>query len=342
MRALLISVLVLTTCTTQPNSAASPTPTPTSSPTATPTPTSSPTPTPSPIALPSFAQLSAPSGTVVWALVGGTRLFRSSDRGDRWIERSLPFGVANAEVAFSDGQTGDLLRDHGLLLSTASPATQCQSQVAAIWQTSDGAGQWQKVSSTGIADAMCKSGLASIDATHALFTAWTYNTAPVVYRTADAGQSWQPSTALPDPPGFTTQSVGIALRTGRPRAFGSIVLVDAVGLGLASGEATHYVFRSTDSGASWTYASTAPISNTTVAFLSAARWVQIGPPGESKQTLDGGAVWLSYTTDYSQAAPIAPDLVFGDAAVGYATVRGGITRTTDGGAHWTTIKTPGT
>jgi photosystem II stability/assembly factor-like uncharacterized protein len=34
--------------------------------------------------------------------------------------------------------------------------------------------------------------------------------------------------------------------------------------------------------------------------------------------------------------------VFGDANVGYATVRGSIQRTTDGGAHWTAIKTPGT
>jgi len=49
-----------------------------------------------------------------------------------------------------------------------------------------------------------------------------------------------------------------------------------------------------------------------------------------------------YTTDYSQAAPIAPQIVFGDAMVGYATVRGEIQRTTDGGAHWTKIKTPGT
>ena len=189
---------------------------------------------------------------------------------------------------------------------------------------------------------MCKSGLASADPTHALFTAWSRDAAPLIYRTADGGQTWKASTQLPDPPGFTTQSVGIALRPGRPRAFGSIVIVDAVGLGLASGQATRYVFRSTDSGASWRYASTAPISEATVSYLTAARWVQIGPPGGSKQTLDGGAVWQSYTTDYSQAAPIAPDVVFGDATVGYATVRGAIQRTTDGGAHWTTIKTPGT
>jgi photosystem II stability/assembly factor-like uncharacterized protein len=60
------------------------------------------------------------------------------------------------------------------------------------------------------------------------------------------------------------------------------------------------------------------------------------------ETTDGGASWHAYTSDYSQAAPIAPEVVFGDANVGYATVRGEIQRTTDGGARWSKIKTPGT
>jgi photosystem II stability/assembly factor-like uncharacterized protein len=271
----------------------------------------------------------------VWAFVGGTRLFRSSDRGDTWVERSTPPTLVSTEFAFADDR-------NGLLLSTGAATSDCQTQTVLIGKTVDGAATWQRVEATGIADAMCKSGLTSIDATHALFTAWSYNSAPVVYRTADAGQSWQPSRVLPDPPAFTTQSVGIALRTGRPRAFGSIVLVDAVGLGLATGEATHYIFRSTDGGATFAYASTVPTTEGSVAFVTAARWLLIGTPNASKQTLDGGAVWQSYTTDYSQAAPVAPDVIFGDATVGYATVRGSIQRTTDGGAHWTAIKTPGT
>jgi photosystem II stability/assembly factor-like uncharacterized protein len=85
-----------------------------------------------------------------------------------------------------------------------------------------------------------------------------------------------------------------------------------------------------------------PTGEGSVAFVTAARWLVIGTPNASQQTVDGGASWQPYPTDYSQAAPIAPDVVFGDANVGYATVRGAIQRTTDGGAHWTTIKTPGT
>jgi photosystem II stability/assembly factor-like uncharacterized protein len=336
MRALFLLVLVLTACTTQPNAATSQTPSPTASATATPTqtPTSSPTPSPSPIALPSFAQLSAPSTNVVWVLVGGTRLFRSSDRGDTWIERSLPAGVTNTEVAFSDGQTGDLLRDHGLLLSTASPATQCQGQMATIWQTSDGAGQWQKVSSTGIADAMCKGGLAVADASHAFFTTKSPNAGSLIYRTVDAGATWTASATLPIPPNLASHgALGVQI-TSRPRGFGSVVLV-AGGAGQ-----TKDVFRSTDGGATFAYASNVAADGT-VAYATATRWLDIGP-SSVMETTDGGATWHPFTTDYSQAAPVAPEIVFGDAQVGYATVRGAIQRTTDGGAHWTTIKTPGT
>jgi photosystem II stability/assembly factor-like uncharacterized protein len=60
------------------------------------------------------------------------------------------------------------------------------------------------------------------------------------------------------------------------------------------------------------------------------------------ETGDSGAGWHPFTTDYAQAPPIAPEIVFGDGRVGYATVRGAIQRTLDGGAHWTGIKTPGT
>ena len=331
MRALLLLVLVLTACTTQPNAATSPTPSPTASPTATPiqTPTNAPTASPSPISLPSIAQLSAPSGTIVWALVAGTRLFRSSDRGDTWAERSVPPGLANIEVSFADDTSG-------LLLSTSSPATQCQTQTVSMWKTANGAASWQQVAATGIADAMCKRGLASADTTRALFAAYSPNAAPLVYRTADGGATWAASQRLPDPPGFTTQG-GIALVPGRPRAFGSVVLLDT-----ADGrQQAKYVFRSTDSGATWTYASKTTFEGA-IAFVTASRWLLLIAPGYSMETTDSGASWHASSSDYSQAAPTSPEVVFGDATVGYATVRGAIQRTTDGGTHWTTIKTPGT
>ena len=111
---------------------------------------------------------------------------------------------------------------------------------------------------------------------------------------------------------------------------------------MSPGQSTHYTYRSSDGGVTWAYASTAPVQMAGIAFVTATRWLQVAAPGESKETTDAGATWHPFTTDYQQAAPIAPTIVFGDAQVGYATVRGAIQRTTDGGAHWTSIRTPGT
>lgn len=77
-------------------------------------------------------------------------------------------------------------------------------------------------------------------------------------------------------------------------------------------------------------------------FLSSSRWLELIVPGPWTETTDGGATWHPFTSDYQQAAPIAPQIVFGDANVGYATVRGTLQRTIDGGAHWTALRTPGT
>jgi photosystem II stability/assembly factor-like uncharacterized protein len=329
MRAAVILVLVASACATQPRLATSPTPSPTASATATPrqTPTSSPTASLTPIVLPTITQLSAPSGTVVWALVGGVNLYRSSDRGDTWEERSLPGRLPNADIAFASDK-------EGFLFGAGSPTTQCQSQTVALWRTTGGAGPWQQVTPTGIADAMCKQGISSGDSTHAFLTTISPNAGSLIYRTADAGASWTASAPLPIPPNLASHGALFVQITSRPRAFGSVVLV-AGGAGQ-----TKDVFRSTDGGATFTYASTVAADGNVV-YLTASRWLDFAP-NSSMETTDGGATWHAFMTDYNQAAPIAPDLVFGDAQVGYATVRGAIQRTTDGGAHWTTIRTPGT
>lgn len=332
VRTALLLVLCLASCSTPRSASPSPSLSPSASAlptTSVPTPTPTSSPSTSPIPLPTIAQLSAPTGTVLWALVGGTRLFRSTDRGDTWTERTIPTGVANLEIAFADDT-------NGLILTTGSPAAQCQAQTASIWRTTNGAASWQQGTATGIADAMCKTGLTASDATHALLAASSPGNAPVIYRSTDAGITWQASAPLSTPPNLASQGSTFVTITGRPRAFGPVVLIDGGG-----GQQTKDVFRSTDGGATWTYASTAPTFQP-IAYATATRWLQIGPPDQSKETTDGGLTWHSYATDYSQAAPIAPDVVFGDAMFGYATVRGSIQRTTDGGAHWTAIKTPGT
>lgn len=276
----------------------------------------------------------------MWALVAGTRLFRSTDRGATWEEHraTRDFIGGNAEIAFLDDNAG-------WLFLPSSPGTQCQFQSVSLAHTTDAGIGWEalivaaaRVQTDVLANAQCKERLAFIDAQRGFLSAYDPNSPPVIYRTTDGGRTWTASRPLPDPPGFTTVPSGTVLRADRVRAFGTTLLVSA----RASGIRSHHVFRSLDGGAAWTHLATLPQGEGAFAFVSATRWLWIALPSSSKETTDGGATWHAFTTDYSQAAPIAPEIVFGDPLVGYATVRGAIQRTVDGGAHWTGIKTPGT
>lgn len=269
----------------------------------------------------------------MWALVANTRLFRSTDRGDTWTERSTPQAQANLEVAFIGER-------EGWAAIAGSPATQCSRQTVAIAHTTDGGATWQDLVPSGIAPAQCKENLSFPDAQHGFLSAWDPNSAPVIYRTTDGGRTWSGSQALPDPPGFTTSNAGFTLRPGIVKAFGQALLVEAVGQ--TSAGQRRYVFISGDGGATWQRVADAPDPDSTVVFVTGERWFQLSAGAVPKETTDSGATWHAFTTDYQQAAPIAPSIVFGDEKTGYATVRGAIKRTTDGGAHWAAIKTPGT
>lgn len=344
-RTLIVTALLayLTACTPPPPASSATTAPPLASATPSATAPTSPSPTgsPTPIALPSFAQLSAPSGTVVWAFVADSRLFRSTDRGDTWQDRSaaLP-GYPNREIAF-------ISETEGGIATYSSAATQCEYQSVGVTHTTDGGAKWDPLVIAAVAPPAeppgtggprCKERLVIIDAQHGFLSAYGPNSAPVIYRTADGGRTWSASSLLPVPPGFMIVPSGAFLRADRVRVFGATLLV----LVHASDLRASYVFRSVDGGAIWTYLATVPEGEGAFAFVTATRWLQIGTPRASKETTDGGATWHAFTTDYSQAAPIAPEIVFADGLVGYATVRGAIQRTVDGGAHWTALKTPGT
>ncbi|MDE3097159.1 MAG: hypothetical protein KGK07_14315, partial [Chloroflexota bacterium] len=257
----------------------------------------------------------------------------SADRGNSWTERSLPAQVPNALVSFADDR-------NGWLASPGSPATQCTFQSVRLWRTADGASSWTPLAASGIGNGQCKEALSFVDRSRGFLSAWDPNDAPVIYRTVDGGQMWAASRPLPDPPGFTTRAGGFTLRAGAVRAFSDTLLVEAITY--VEGRLRRYVFGSTDGGASWTYLATAPDAQSGLVFATATRWLQIGAPGTFRETTDGGISWHAFVTDYSQAAPVAPSFVFGDQQIGYATVRGAIQRTVDGGAHWALIATPGT
>jgi len=257
----------------------------------------------------------------VWAFVNGDHLFRSTDRGDTWTERSLPQpSIPNGRIAFVSAQDG-------WLLASGSPATGCSGQAVSLWRTGDGAASWTRVDQTGIAAGQCKDSIAFKDALRGYVGAWDPNTQPQVYRTTDGGKTWSTST-LSNPPAQRPEAFG---------DFGEVILTDA-----ESANSRYFAFRSTDRGATWSSVTAGPIQAIPIVFVTATRWLQIFLPDQSQETTDGGATWHAFTTSYSQAAPVAPQIVFGDANTGYASVRGSIQRTIDGGARWTAIKTPGT
>jgi len=295
------------------------------------TPSTRPTGTAAQIPLPTYARLSAPSGGVVWIVVGGLRLFRSVDRAATWEERQLPSPGLDPEIAFVSER-------EGWLFSAGPAATQCQVQTVTLWHTRDGGSTWESVPPTGVANARCKNGVAFADSKSGFINAWDTNDPPILYRTTDSGGLWTPSRSLPDPPGFTTRGAGATVRPGRVRAFGSTLLLEATG----GGQPSRWVYRSLDGGDTWAFVANGPDPNNPVVFVTPTRWLQLVAAGQSQETVDSGATWHAYGSDYAQAAPTAPDIIFGDPLVGYATVRGELRRTLDGGARWTILKTPGT
>jgi photosystem II stability/assembly factor-like uncharacterized protein len=296
---------------------------------------------PAPIALPANAQLSAPSSNVVWALMVDQYLYRSTNGGATWQQRPLPTSKAfcpaasspcpfpgQSEISFVDNLEG------WLSISGASP-----TQAVNLWHTTDAGATWQDLTPGGIgAGSNGSNNLAFIDPNRGFIAAfWHANQQTVIYLTADGGKTWKASAPLPYPPDYRGARDGPSMQAGRVRAFGSTLLVTVAGL-----QSSQYVVRSTDGGATWTYLATSALPDGTLTLVTASRWIQLVLPGQSRETTDGGRSWHVYASDYTQAAPVAPQVVFGDPLIGYATVRGEISRTVDGGLHWVQIKSPGT
>jgi photosystem II stability/assembly factor-like uncharacterized protein len=272
----------------------------------------------------------------VWALVGGSRLFVSTDRGDTWHERRIPEPVRGLEeVSFVSEREG---------WAMSAPDTECDTHLVRLWHTSDGANTWDELPATAIPAEQCKASLSFIHATAGFLSVWGANEASATLQTTDGGRTWR-AIPIPDPPGFDSSGFR-GLRAGRVRPFGTALFVDAVAdVGEAARRRFTLVWNSNAPG--WSYLAEVPNARDAFVFVGGRgggdlRWLLISGPGGSQESTDSGQTWHPFETDYQQAAPVAPVITFADGSVGYATVRGAIQRTTDGGRHWEAIKTPGT
>jgi photosystem II stability/assembly factor-like uncharacterized protein len=265
--------------------------------------------------MPTTVDLEVPSGTVVWALVGSVALFRSMDQGLTWEQRPLPRNpIPPSDMAFADDRMGWLV-------------TNGQGGACVLDHTADGGATWERIAASGLTVGRCAPSF--VDADRGFISVSAEHQAPIIYSTADGGATWAGSAALTGPSGCAY--AGYSLMPGKVRAFGRTLLVSA----------GQCVFRSTDGGVTWAYLATLP-GNGAPALVTATRWILVSVPGQSRETLDAGSSWRPYPSDYSQAAGVAPFVIFGDSQVGYATVRGGLQRTLDGGQHWSHLSTPGT
>jgi photosystem II stability/assembly factor-like uncharacterized protein len=345
VKRLLIAILFASACaptSTNPvsSSAVATTSAPTaglSSPSAaTPTPAATFTARPSttPIPLPNAAGVAAAGGGVVWMDVAFDHVFVSLNRGDTWTERTLP--PVPAGQLF--GQFAFISAGEGWWLSARSSDTQCILRNVVVWKTDDGAATWRQLDATGIDGTKCPRSIQFSGPGVGFIPAVDTAGVSLIYRTTDGGRTWSASTPLDAPPGFT---VGPAtpLEVGNIGDFGDVLFAEAYGQ-MSGGVLKHVVYRSIDRGATWMYYVPA-LQSASVVFVTPTRWLQIVPQ-DSRVTTDAGRTWAFFATDYANAAPILPQIAFGDANTGYATVRGGLARTLDGGLHWTGLRTPGT
>jgi photosystem II stability/assembly factor-like uncharacterized protein len=286
-------------------------------------------PPPSPTPSPSGVELSVPSARVVWALVDGQRLFRSTDEGNTWVRRTTPpthVKGGSPLIAFVDATTG------WELVPTSGDAD-CKLEAAEIWRTTDGAATWKLASVTHIQAVVppdlpadqCKDAIYFMDSLHgALVIGDPRSDLAVMFRTQDGGVTWNPE-------GF--------LRRADTRSFRVVSITSVGGTELMEAHVNfspvRYIIGSTAAATVPTV--TVPdqaVSN--VAFLTATHWLIMQP---GLETTDAGQTWHAFTTDYAGPADVAGVFAFAGDKVGYGAARREVYRTTDGGAHWDLIKT---
>lgn len=335
-RHLIVAAALIVGCAAPIPASVSASPTPSPTPPATRSPSVA---TPTAIPYPSVSAISAQSANLVWVVTDDARLFRSTDMGNDWEERTMPAHPPTARDSISFVNEQD-----GWFLNGFVPGTQCQQQAFELWHTTDGAASWTLLArvepgpgAIGISFGQCKGALSFVDPLRGVLPAMDTTTPPTIYRTGDGGQSWT-GQRIPDPPGFTTSGGGNALQPGRASWFGSTLLFDA--LTYVEGKPNRHVFRSNDAGKTWAQVRIVPDAPQQIVFVTPVRWLRFFRP--VLETIDQGLTWHAYVTDYQQGAvPVAPNVVFAGPSVGYAAARFSLQRTVDGGEHWTALRMPG-
>jgi photosystem II stability/assembly factor-like uncharacterized protein len=305
---------------------------------ASPSRTSNPTPTITAPGNSTTTYIIAPPTNVVWALVDYNYLYRSTDQGKHWEQRSA-FAGPFRSASFID--------DHeGWILDSGTDAGDCPQGVFGISHTIDGGATWPQSPASGIAPSQCLTGIWFFDARHGFVSGWDRSGQPAVYRTSDGGNTFG-ATTLPDPPYFlpkpgvasSSRAAAFTLRVVWMKQFGSTFYLEAVGSQNDPNlpPDNQFVLKSTDGGTSWSLVTKVPSS--AVVMVTESRWLDYTAPGQPMESVNGGQQFHPFASDLNLAPT---QLVFADANVGYAVGAGAIEQTTNGGAQWIGLAAPGT
>jgi photosystem II stability/assembly factor-like uncharacterized protein len=153
-------------------------------------------------------------------------------------------------------------------------------------------------------------------------------TDPGLYRTSDSGAHWE-KRSLPTPTGLTIQGIG----TTPPVFFGNTGVLP-VYITTPDGQQHFVLYRSTDSGATWTSTKVGDFEGDSVYVLDTAHaWVSDNSSGKLFYTTDGGSSWYE-----AQSQPgKVHEMSFIDVNNGWAITDTALLHTSDGGKTWTSI-----
>jgi len=263
------------------------------------------------------------------------RIYQTQDSGVSWSVTPVPFN--NARYFFLNLTSGYALVDLG---------AGAGSHYVALYQTVDGGANWTQVfthepgESKSLPESGSKSGLAFLD----LNQGWIGGNNPMtdyfyLFTTADGGVTWAHETDISLPAAYA----GSFLETWPPYFMSNTVAYLPVRALTSGSDNFLLVYRSDDSGQTWTFQSAIPEGRVVDFTMTDTVWA--GGGTALLKTTDGGSTWTAPAMAGIPPADFILNLDFVDDLNGWALTTPDdytwvplrLFHTTDGGATWTQL-----
>jgi len=265
----------------------------------------------------------------------GSMLYHTQDSGVTWTVTPLPF--INARYYFLDLSTGYALVDLG---------AGAGSHYVALFLTMDGGATWTEVFAHEPGESKClpESGTKGAMTFLNTNTGWIGGNIPMtdyfhLYMTSDGGATWSQVTDISLPVTYTDVFLDV---------WSPFFMNDDVGylpVNALTTDTTFYllIYRTSDSGQTWTYQNAVQDGNAVDFFSIDGGWMAAGTG--LLRTTDGGANWTPMPAGGIGAGEVILDVDFVDGQHGWVVTTPNEStytplifyRTTDGGTTWTQL-----